>query len=74
MRLLAGGLRIRGFGMPSATRDDAKPKALKTFIGEGLATGDFKPTIAKVFRFDDIADAHHYLEAGEQIGKIVVTI
>ncbi|HEY2533326.1 MAG TPA: zinc-binding dehydrogenase [Xanthobacteraceae bacterium] len=65
---------VRGFGLPSTTRDDAKLTALKTFIGKGLAAGDFKPTIAKLFRFEEIADAHRYLEAGEQIGKIVVTV
>jgi NADPH:quinone reductase-like Zn-dependent oxidoreductase len=74
MRLLGRRLSIRGFGLPSTTRDDAKLAVLKTFIGKGLAAGDFKPAIAKVFRFDEIADAHRYLEAGEQIGKIVVTV
>jgi NADPH:quinone reductase-like Zn-dependent oxidoreductase len=74
MRLLGRRLSIRGFGLPSTTRDEAKLTALKTFIGEGLAAGDFKPVIAKAFRFDEIADTHRYLEAGEQIGKIVVTV
>ena len=28
-----------------------------------------KPTIAKTCPFDEIVDAHRYLEGGEQIGK-----
>jgi NADPH2:quinone reductase len=74
MPLLGRNLTIRGFGLTSVTRDDAKLNALKSFVVLGLASGDFKPSIAKVFRFDDIVEAHRYLEAGTQIGKIVVTV
>jgi NADPH:quinone reductase-like Zn-dependent oxidoreductase len=74
MPLLGRGLTIRGFGLTTATRDDSKLSALKTFIFNGLASGEFKPSIAKIFRFDDIMEAHRYLEAGMQIGKVVVTV
>jgi NADPH:quinone reductase-like Zn-dependent oxidoreductase len=74
MPLLGGNLTIRGFGLSAITKDDTKLSALKTFVTDGLASGDFKPSIAKVFRFDDIVAAHCYLEAGEQFGKIVVTV
>ena len=46
----------------------------EAFIGDGLASGDLKSTIARSFPFERIVDAHRYLEAGEQIGKIVVTV
>jgi NADPH:quinone reductase-like Zn-dependent oxidoreductase len=72
--MLSGRLSIHGFGLPSATRDDAKLAALRTFVTEGLVSGALKPTISRIFPFDQIVDAHRYLEAGEQIGKIVVTI
>jgi NADPH:quinone reductase-like Zn-dependent oxidoreductase len=39
-----------------------------------LARGALRPTIARTFAFDDIADAHRFIERGEQIGKIVVTV
>ncbi|MEJ0041840.1 MAG: zinc-binding dehydrogenase [Rhizomicrobium sp.] len=74
MPLLGRNLTIRGFGLTSVTGDDAKLKMLKDFIVPGLASGDFKLSIAKVFQFDDIVEAHRYLEAGKQIGKIVVTV
>lgn len=74
MPLLGRNLTIRGFGLTSITADDAKLKALKDFVRPGLASGDFKPSIAKVFPFDEIVAAHRYLEAGRQIGKIVVTV
>ena len=68
------GLTIRGFGLLSIVADAAKFAALKRFIGEGFAEGALRPTIAKVFSFDEIVAAHRYLEAGEQIGKVIVTV
>jgi NADPH:quinone reductase-like Zn-dependent oxidoreductase len=44
------------------------------FVINGLEKGTLKPIIDKVFTFDEIRDAHRYLEAGGQVGKIVVTI
>ncbi|MEJ0028374.1 MAG: zinc-dependent alcohol dehydrogenase family protein [Rhizomicrobium sp.] len=74
MPLLGRNLTIRGFGLPAITRDDAKLAALKAVVMSGLVSGAFKPAIAKVFRFDDIVAAHRYLESGEKIGKVVVTV
>ena len=47
--------------------------ALKHFVSTGLADGSFRPTIARTFPFHQIADAHRFIEAGEQVGKVVVT-
>jgi len=33
-----------------------------------------QPMIDRIFAFDEIRDAHRYVEAGGQVGKIVVTI
>jgi NADPH:quinone reductase-like Zn-dependent oxidoreductase len=74
MPLLGRGLTIRGFGLTSVTKDDAKLAALKTFVSQGLAKGELKPTIAKVFWLDEIVAAPRYLEGGEQVGKIVVAV
>ncbi|MHB8528145.1 MAG: zinc-binding dehydrogenase [Caulobacteraceae bacterium] len=57
-------------GPPSRQGD----RPLRTFVTDGLASGAFKPTIDRTFPFDQIVEAHRYLEAGEQIGKIVVTV
>lgn len=73
MPLLGRNLTIRGFGLSSITKVDVKLEALKAFVVPCLASGEFKPSIARVFSLDEIADAHRYLEAGEQIGKIIVT-
>jgi NADPH:quinone reductase-like Zn-dependent oxidoreductase len=72
--VFARDLTIRGLALPALTRNDEKLAALKAFVGAGLADGALRPTIARIFSFDQIPDAHRFIEAGEQIGKIVVTV
>jgi putative PIG3 family NAD(P)H quinone oxidoreductase len=37
-----------------------------------LDSGRLKPVIDRVFAFEDVIDAHRYLESGDHIGKIVL--
>ena len=41
---------------------------------EGIVDGSLFPTVARTFPFDEIVEAHRFLEAGGQTGKIVVTV
>lgn len=72
--ILARDLTVRGLALTARTRDDAQLAALKRFVSEGLADGTLRPTIDRTFPFDEIAAAHRFIEAGEQVGKIVVTV
>lgn len=72
--ILARDLTVRGLALTARTRDDVQLAELKSFVNEGLADGTLRPTIDRTFAFDDIAAAHRFIEAGEQVGKIVVTI
>jgi NADPH:quinone reductase-like Zn-dependent oxidoreductase len=72
--IFARDLTIRGLALPNLTRDDAQLAALKRFVSDGLADGTLRPTIARTFAFDQIDDAHRFIEAGEQIGKIIITL
>jgi NADPH:quinone reductase-like Zn-dependent oxidoreductase len=72
--IFARDLTIRGLSLPALARDDEKLAALKTFVGAGLAEGALRPTIARTFAFDDIAEAHRFIEAGEHVGKVVITL
>lgn len=72
--IFARDLTIRGLALTALARDDAKLAALKQFVTEGLAAGVLKPAIARTFPFERIADAHRFMEGGEQVGKIVVTV
>jgi NADPH:quinone reductase-like Zn-dependent oxidoreductase len=46
----------------------------KQFILENLAQGKLLPVVDKTFPFDQIVEAHKYLESNNQFGKIVVTV
>jgi NADPH:quinone reductase-like Zn-dependent oxidoreductase len=67
-------LTIRGFELFEITTDARRRAAAIEFVRDGLAKGELTPVIDKTFPLDAIADAHRYLEAGGQVGKIVVTV
>ncbi|MDX8524250.1 zinc-dependent alcohol dehydrogenase family protein [Mesorhizobium sp. MSK_1335] len=72
--VLAKTLTLRGYLVHEVTGDPERLEAAKTFILDGLASGALKPIIARTFPFEDIVEAHRFLESGEQFGKIVVTV
>jgi NADPH:quinone reductase-like Zn-dependent oxidoreductase len=72
--VLAKALTLRGYLVHEITGDPTKLEAAKVFILEGLETGALRPIIDRTFAFDQIVEAHSYLESNEQFGKIVVTV
>ncbi|MER9429972.1 zinc-dependent alcohol dehydrogenase family protein [Mesorhizobium sp. M0408] len=72
--VLAKTLTLRGYLVHEITSNPARLQAAKTFILDGLSSGSLKPVIARTFPFDQIVEAHRYLESNEQFGKIVVTV
>lgn len=52
----------------------AKRAEMTEFVLRGVANGTLKPIIDKTFPFKDIAEAHHYLESNQHVGKVVVTV
>jgi NADPH:quinone reductase-like Zn-dependent oxidoreductase len=65
---------IKGYSLWTITGDEKlRPVAVK-YIVKGLASGALKPVIDRTFKFDEMVDAHRYLEGNEQFGKIVVTV
>lgn len=68
------GLTLRGFTFKEIVLDPVRLANAKNFILEGLNAGRLMPTIDKIFTFDQIVEAHQYLESNEQFGKIVVTV
>jgi NADPH:quinone reductase-like Zn-dependent oxidoreductase len=73
-KALINSLTLRGFIYSEIVADASRLAAAKGFILEGLTSGALKPLIARTFPFDQIVEAHRYLESNEQMGKIVVTI
>ncbi len=60
---------------PRSDEDKAKiAQSLQTHIWPHLASGDIKPLIDKEYPLEHIAQAHEYLEKGDHIGKIVLSV
>ncbi len=65
-------LSIRGWVASTIWNHPERFARNKALILRGLADGQLKPVIARTFPLDQIVDAHRFLEANRQIGKIVV--
>ncbi len=71
---LRKSLSMRGYVFTEIVGSPAKLAAAKWFILDGLSSGALRPVIDKTFEFNDIVEAHRYLESNQQIGKVVVTV
>ncbi|MBT2443924.1 zinc-dependent alcohol dehydrogenase family protein [Streptomyces sp. ISL-36] len=67
-------LNMRTYTMHETTRDPQRLRRAEAFVSSGLSTGVFRPVVDRTFALDEIAAAHRYMEAGTQVGKIVVTV
>lgn len=72
--VLSKSLTLRGYLIYEIVADPARLEAAKAFVLEGLGSGALRPIIARRFPFEQIVEAHRYLESNEQFGKIVVTL
>jgi len=71
---LKKGLTVQGYTMFQVTDEIDRFSRGKNYIYRGLQSGSLVPVIDRVFAFDQIVDAHKYMESNEQRGKIVVTV
>lgn len=74
LAVLSKTLTLRGYLVHELLADPMRLERAKAFILDGLEEGDLKPIIARTFQFDQIVEAHRFLESNEQFGKIVVTV
>jgi NADPH:quinone reductase-like Zn-dependent oxidoreductase len=72
--VLGKSLTLKGYLNGEIVNDDAALDRAKSFITKGLASGQLKPLIARVFRLDQIQEATRFLESNAQVGKIVVNV
>ncbi|MER7789638.1 zinc-dependent alcohol dehydrogenase family protein [Streptomyces sp. NPDC097640] len=56
------------------TTDPERLARAVAFVNAGLASGSFTPVVDRTFDLTEIAEAHRYMEANGQVGKIVVTV
>ena len=54
--------------------DPVVVRRMAAFLTAGLRAGALRPAIDRAFGLDQAAEAHRYLEEGQQVGKIVLTV
>lgn len=65
---------IKGYSLRSILGEESRRKLAVQYILEGLRTGALEPVIDRTFMFDEMVEAHRYMESNAQFGKIVVTV
>jgi NADPH:quinone reductase-like Zn-dependent oxidoreductase len=65
---------IKGYTALDLLIDPVRQQAAIQFIYDGVNQGKLKPIIAKSFTFDQIVEAHGFLESNQQLGKVVITL
>lgn len=56
------------FSMPTIDRSTVE------YLAGLMASGEFRPVIDRRYPLDEIADAYGYVEAGQKIGNVVITV
>jgi len=72
--VLGKSLTLKGYLYSAIVSDDAALERAKTFILEGLRSGELRPVIAGTFELAEIREAHRLLESNDQVGKVVVGV
>lgn len=68
-------LTIRGYNMTDRILlDPAKSAAAIAFIQHGLQSGALKPVVSQSFPLEKVVEAHRFIEANGQVGKVVLSV
>jgi NADPH:quinone reductase len=65
--------RLQFLNLLDLLADSARLETGRLWMQEATQRGVVKPIVDRVFKLDEIAEALRYMEAGNQIGKILVT-
>ncbi|MEC9344459.1 MAG: zinc-dependent alcohol dehydrogenase family protein, partial [Pseudomonadota bacterium] len=74
VEIMRRGVGVRGYTLWEITLDAARRAAAIDYILRGVESGVLDPVIDRVMAFDEIVEAHRYLETGKQAGKIVIAV
>lgn len=74
VQALGNALSVRGYVIWEITGDPDRLKEATRYIYDRLADGRFVPKVARTFPLGQVAEAYHYLESNQQIGKVVITV
>jgi NADPH:quinone reductase-like Zn-dependent oxidoreductase len=65
---------VKGYSVRLVMGDEARRKVAVEYVTKGLASGELKPVIDRIFKLDHMVEVHRYLETGSQFGKIAVIL
>ncbi|MFK5948389.1 MAG: zinc-dependent alcohol dehydrogenase family protein [Methylococcales bacterium] len=71
---LAKGLVIQGYTIFEITKDEVKLEKVKEMLLILFNTKKITPIIDREFSFEEIQQAHEYMESNQQMGKIVINV
>jgi NADPH:quinone reductase-like Zn-dependent oxidoreductase len=74
LEMIAKVVTVKAHNIWLTSGDAVRRKAAVDFVLNGLESGALKPVIDRIFSFDEMREAHRYLEQSGQFGKIVVTV
>jgi NADPH:quinone reductase-like Zn-dependent oxidoreductase len=70
--MLRKALTLRAYSISRSLSSAATLAEGVAFVMNGVASGAFRPIVDRTFPLDQIVEAHRYLDASDQVGKIVV--
>ena len=73
-RLIGSGIKIQGYTLYELTYHPENLPDLKDYVVSGIKEGFYKANIDRTFNFEQLVEVHHYLEAGDMSGSVVVTV
>ena len=73
-RLIGAGIKIQGYTLYELTYYPENLPKLKDYVVSGIKEGCYTANIDRVFNFDQLIEVHHYLEAGDMSGSVVVIV
>ncbi|WP_330290680.1 NAD(P)-dependent alcohol dehydrogenase [Streptomyces sp. NBC_00576] len=62
--------RGRKVKFPFPTQD----QAMVRYFGELMEAGEFRPVVDRRYPLEEIADAYRYVETGQKVGNVVITV
>ena len=74
LEMIAKLVTVKAHNIWGTSGDPVRRKTAVEYVLKGLESGALKPIISRVFKFDEMREAHSYLEQNGQFGKIVVTL
>lgn len=74
LAMIAKVITVKAHNIWLTSGDETRRKAAVEFVLKGFESGALKPVIDRTFQFDEMVEAHRYLETNGQFGKIVVTV